>query len=116
MGPYPISSLPYDLGFFLLALALFRGAALLAAIQKVLLGPPFQHLMSWGGWLLLASVAIHVYASLFVLSPLSNAAGSKFDALFQQAIWFKHTSLAFLSAAGLCSTLAGLLCYRRMNR
>jgi hypothetical protein len=116
MGSYPLSSLPYDLGFFLLSLALLRGSTLLSTIQKVLQGPPYHRLMALGAVFLLVSVGLHAYTSMAVLGPLAKASGAQFEALYHDAMALKNASLACLAFAGLFSTLAGLLCYRRMNR
>jgi hypothetical protein len=116
MGPYPLSSIPFDLGFLLLALALYRGSALLGSILRILKGPPYHWFMTAGATLLLVSVVLHAYASIAVLGPLARTTGADFEPLYRQAMAFKNSSLACLAAAGLFSTLSGLLCYRRMNR
>ena len=115
MGSYPLSSLPYELGFTLLALALFGAAAILGTVRSILKEPPVEMLTHGAALLLLVSVAIHVYASAAVL-PTLESAGAGFDAAYRTALFLKHASITCLAFSGFLAFVSGAWCYRLMNR
>ena len=116
MGPYPLSSLPFDLGFTLLALALFRYGSVLGLLLKMMKHPRVDLLLHIAGILLLVSVAIHAYTTAFVLPLLDGADPDSFDALYTKAMDLRKLSLAGLLTSGLLSSLTGGLYYRWINR
>jgi hypothetical protein len=116
MGSYHLSSLPFEIGFTLLALALFKAAGILATVRTLLKGPPLEILAYLGAFLLLVSVAIHVYASLVVFPSLASASGDNFDELYRTGMFLKHASITCLAASGFLGLCAGLWCYRLMSR
>jgi len=116
MGSYHLSSLPFELGFTLLAVALFKAAGILGTVRSILKGPPLEILAHLGSLLLLVSVAIHVYASLVVLPALTDATGGRFDELYRTGMFLKHASIACLAASGFLGLSAGAWCYRLMSR
>jgi hypothetical protein len=116
MGSYQLTSLPYEIGFTLLALALFKAGRILGTVRALLKGPALEILAYSGSFLLLVSVAIHVYASLVILPSLGNASGPEFDQIYRVALTLKHASIACLAASGLLGLLAGIGCYRLMSR
>jgi hypothetical protein len=116
MGSYQLTSLPYEIGFTLLALALFKAAGILGTVRTLLKGPPLEMLAHLGALILLISVGIHVYASLMVLPALVDSSGTRFDELYQMGLLLKHASIACLAASGLLGLMAGVWCYRLMSR
>jgi hypothetical protein len=116
MGSYHLSSLPFEIGFTLLAAALFKLAGILDTIRSLLKGPPLELLAHIGALLLLVSVAIHVYASLVVFPSLAGASGEGFDSLYRTGLFLKHASIACLAASGFFGLCAGVWCYRLMSR
>ena len=117
MGSYDLTFLPFELGFTLLAFALFKASSILGTVRSLLKGPPVEGLGYLGAFLLLVSVAIHVYASFVVLPPLEQAVGTpRFDELYQTGLFLKHASIACMAASGFFGLLAGAWCYRLMSR
>lgn len=116
MGSYPLSALPFEAGFVLLALALLKAGGILGTVRSLLKAPPFDLLAYVAATLLLASVAIHVYASGVVLPSLAQSSGPRFDELYRTGLFLKHASIACLAAAGLAGLAAGAWCYRLMSR
>lgn len=116
MGPYPLSALPFDLGFTLLALALWRYAGLLAPLLRMLKKPRVDHFLSIAAFLLLVAVGLHVYASVAVLPLLEQAAPEAFDAVYARAMGIRNLSLGMLVASGFLSALTGGLYYRWISR
>jgi len=116
MGPYPLSALPFDLGFTLLALALFRYAAILGLLLRMMKKPRVDTLLVLSAVGLIVSVIIHVYASTAILPLLDQADAAQFDALYSRATVLRNTSLGLLLLSGLLSALTGGLYYRWISR
>jgi len=112
MGPYPLSSLPFDAGFLLLALALFRAAGILQTILGFLKGPRYDLLVQFAALALLGAVALHAYAFTSILPKLTGAPD---DPLFVAALQLKNASIACLALAGLLASTATGLCFHKMN-
>ncbi len=116
MGSYPLSALPFDIGFILLALALFRYAGILGLLLKMLRKPRIDVLLYVAAVSLLLSVGVHVYASATLISKLGSADAASFDVIYTQAMFFRNLSLSCLVLSGVLSAAIGWIYYRWISR
>lgn len=113
---YPPEALPYDVGFLLFAVALFRYGAVLRRLTSILQRGRLDVLLTAGGALLMISVALHAYAYAAVLPRLDVSEAGAFEALYASALLLRHASLLCLVASGALTAASGLLYYRWVNR